>query len=337
LNFERYARLIRLSGVGEEGFEKIRKAKIALVGCGTLGCAYAQNLLRMGIGHLRLIDRDIVEEHNLTTQILFDEEDARQVYPKAIAAKKHLRAINANCEIQVHPAELNWKNAEELLSGVDLILDATDNFETRFLINDFSLKFNLPWIYTGVVGYLGLCLAVIPGSTACLRCLMDKPPEAGTLPTCETVGVWAPAAQATAAAGLTEALKLLLGKEPESILSEIDLESGRWRKVKVKRQPDCPACVSRHFDYLEGRTSSQATQVCGRNMVHLSPEREMDINLLDVAKGLPDSLEVAVSESLLRLRASEAEIYLFPDGRAFVKGVSDPNRARTIYNRYFSS
>lgn len=333
----RYARLIRLAGVGEMGLDRIRKARITLVGCGTLGGAYALNLVRMGVRHLRLIDRDIVEEQNLSTQILFDEDDVRQVLPKVVAAKRHLVVMNGDCDIQVYASDLNAKNAEALLQDADLILDATDNFETRFLINDAALKFNIPWIYTGFVGFTGLFLTVVPGRSACLRCLMEKPPEPGKLPTCETAGVWAPAAQAVVGAALTEALKLLTGGKLESSLTELDFQAGSWRRVMVERRKHCPACVSHDFPYLDGRKASQATRLCGRDMVHLTPERDVTLNLSELARELPSAFDVAVSEHLLRLRVPEAEIYLFPDGRAFVKGVSDPGRAKVIYSRYFST
>jgi len=334
---ERYARLQRLPGIGPEGLEKISRAEVALVGCGTLGGAYALNLVRMGIGSLCLIDRDIVEEHNLSAQILFDQEDVRRVLPKAIAAQQHLTGVNTDCQIQAYPSELVPRTALDLLGGVDLILDATDNFETRFLINDAAIKFGIPWIYTGTVGFTGLTMAILPGQTACLRCLMNNPPDAGSLPTCETAGVWGPAAQAIVAVSLTQALRLLIGEQPENCLAELDFESGRWRKVKVARRPDCPACGQRDFAFLEGRIGSRASRLCGRDMVHLSPERELSLNLSALAQRLGGTFDVQLSEYLLQLRVPEAEITLFPDGRAFVKGVSDPGRARSIFNRYIST
>lgn len=334
---DRYARLIRLSGVGKEGLEKLSQAKIALVGCGTLGGAYALNLVRMGVGLLRLIDRDIVEEHSLSAQILFDEEDVRQVLPKAVAAQRHLAGVNSNVKIEAHASELTHRTAHQLLGGVDLILDATDNFETRFLINDAALKLGIPWIYTGTVGFTGLSMAIVPEKTACMRCLMDSPPEAGILPTCETAGVWGPAAQAIVAAALSEALRVLLGRRPEWNLGEMDFESGRWRKIKVARRSDCPACVKKDFAYLEGRIGSKATRLCGRDMVHLSPERETNVDLSALAERLSRSFKVKLSDYLLQLTVPEAEISIFPDGRSFVKGVSDPARARAIFNRYIST
>lgn len=337
MTISRNARLIRLSGVGDGKFRKLGRARIALVGLGTLGGAYAINLARMGVGYLRLIDRDIVEEHNLSTQILFDEEDVRRVRPKAVAAKVRLQSLNSKMELEAHSSELDPSNATRLLEGIDLILDATDNFEARFLLNDVSLKFKIPWIYTGMVGYSGTVMAVIPGRTACLRCLMADPPEAGQLPTCETIGVWAPGAQAVVAVGLTEVLRLLTGRKPTFGLSELDFQSGSWRKLQVKRKEDCPACGRQEFAFLDGKAGSRTARLCGRDMVHLSPRRNVSVNLSALADQLGSSFEVALTEDLMRLRVPEADIYLFPDGRALVKGTSDPSRARAIYNRYISA
>jgi molybdopterin/thiamine biosynthesis adenylyltransferase len=332
-----HARIIRLPGVGLNGFEKLRKSSVALVGCGTLGSVYADNLVRMGVGHLILIDRDIVEEHNLSTQFLYDEGDLQSTLPKAIAAKKRLEKISSKCEIEAHPCELRPENAVDLLGGVNVIIDATDNFETRFLINDASVKLGIPWIYTGVIGFTGICMAVIPGQTACLRCLMETPPPIGTLPTCETAGVWPAAAQAITSIGLTEALRLLTNEETKFGLSEIDLQSGHWKRLYPERKHDCSTCCGKELTYLEGRTVSEAAKLCGREMVHIQPERKSFLNLTKIARSLPTEFEVKVTDDLLHLTVEEAEIYLFRDGRALVKGVSDTGLARAIFHRYIST
>lgn len=334
---QRYTRLVRLAGIGEKGLVKLKKAKVVLVGCGTLGGAYALNLARLNLGTLRLIDRDIVEEHNLSTQLLFTEEDLQGLLPKAQVARKRLAAINSKLDIEACSADLTPSTAENLLSSADLIVDATDNFETRFLINDAAIKYDISWIYTGVVGYSGTVMAILPGRSACLRCLMESAPDTSELPTCETVGVWLAAAQAVAAVGLTHALRILTGLKPDLSLSELDFESGRWTRLKVKRKPDCPACGRSDFEYLDGRIKSQATRLCGRDTVYLVPDRTMKLDLSKLANRFQDALDVAASEDLLRLKVPEAEIYLFSDGRAFVKGVSDPARARAIFNRYITS
>lgn len=332
----RYARLERLQGVGASGMESLSRAKVALVGCGTLGGAYASFLIRSGIGAIRLIDRDFVEEHNLSTQTLFQEDDARQMLPKVVAAQRHLQQVNSACQVETCCTDLTSANAETLLRGVDLILDGTDNFETRFLLNDVAVKNGVPWIYTAVVGYSGLVMAIIPGQTACLRCWLADPPETGALPTCETVGVWPPVAQSLAAIGFTEALRLLTGRAPEADLSELNFETNQWRKLRIVRRPDCPTCQKRDFTYLAGGWESQATKLCGRDMVHLTPAKPMTLNLSVIAEPLRAHCQVDLTDYLLHLKSSDAEIYLFPDGRAFIKGVSDLGRARAIFNRYLS-
>jgi molybdopterin/thiamine biosynthesis adenylyltransferase len=330
----RHVRIIRLPGIGHNGFEKLQKAAVALVGCGTLGSVYAENLVRLGIGHLKLNDRDVVEEHNLCTQFLYDEADLRNTVPKAIAAKMRLQKINSKCAVTAQPFELCPENAVKLLSEVDVIIDATDNFETRFLINDTSVKLGIPWIYTGVVGFTGLCMAIVPGETACLRCFMEAPPPAGSLPTCETAGVWPAAAQVIASIGLTETLRLLTGDKTQFGLSEIDLQSGHWKRLYPERKRDCSTCSGKKLNYLEGKAVSEAAKLCGRDMVHIQPERELSLNLAEIARRFPQDLEVKVSDELLHLTVEKAEIFLFRDGRALVKGISDVSLARNIYQRY---
>jgi adenylyltransferase/sulfurtransferase len=333
----RYTRLMSLPDIGDAGLNKLRRTRIALVGCGTLGGYYAMALARLNLDLLRLIDRDIVEEHNLATQLLFEEEDVGNLLPKALVAEKRLAAVNSGLQIEAHSADLTSRSAEKLLGSVDLIIDATDNFETRFLINDFAVKSNISWIYTGVVGYTGSVMAVRPNRSACLRCTIENPPDAADLPTCETAGVWLGAAQAITAVGLTMALKLLLGKDPDTCLNEIDFVSDRWTRIEVQKRPGCPTCDQSNFEYLEGRIASQAARLCGRETVYILPDRAMSLDLQALARRLSDAADVAVSEELLRVNVPEAEIYLFPDGRAFLKGITDPARARAIYNRYISS
>jgi molybdopterin-synthase adenylyltransferase len=337
MNTSRYTRLQRLPGMTLEKFEALRKARVALVGCGTLGGIYAQNLVRMGIAFLRLIDRDIVEDHNLATQLLFDEDDAAAALPKTEAARRHLERINSEVHLEPVAADLDPATAEALLGGVDLILDATDNFETRYLINDVAVRLNIPWIYTATVGYTGLSLAIIPGRSACLRCFMEEPPPAGSLPTCETSGVWPPAAQSIAAVGLTSALRLLTGEESGNELAELDSQSSLHRTVHVVRRDDCPTCGKSEFPWLEGRAGSQSTRLCGRDMVHLAPVTPGQLDLPAMAKRLHGSFQVQLTPYLLHLKSAEAEVYLFPDGRALVKGVTDPARARAIFNRFISA
>jgi adenylyltransferase/sulfurtransferase len=337
MNSTRYHRLLHLPGMSTERLDRLRHVRVALVGCGTLGGIYAQNLARLGIAHLRLIDRDIVEEHNLATQILFDEEDVKGALPKVEAARLHLVKVNSECLIEAMAADLEPSNAEALLGESELIIDATDNFETRYLINDVAVKLDKPWIYTAVVGFAGLCMAVVPGKTACLRCLLEEPPPVGSLPTCETSGVWPASAQSVAAVGITEALRLLTGEMVRGDLTELDLQAGSRRTVHVPRREACPACGQRQFGWLENRAGSQATRLCGRDMVHLSPPAPIKLDLTALAQRLAASFQIQLTEYLLHLKSAEAEIYLFPDGRALVKGVTDPARARALFNRFITA
>jgi adenylyltransferase/sulfurtransferase len=320
--------------VGEEGLQRLARARVILVGCGTLGGAYAQHLVRLGVGSLVLVDRDVVEEANLSTQLLFDEDDVQEMRPKAVAAGRRLERVNTRCRLEARVADLSPGNVREILDGADLILDASDNFEVRFLINDAAVKWGIPWIYTAITGWAGLVMAVVPGKSACLRCLIPEPPEPGSLPTCETAGVWAPAAAAVASTGLTAALRLLLGQTPSSELHELDFEADYWRRIPVPRRADCPACARGDFPFLEGRRGSQAVRMCGRDMVHLAPEAPVRLDLPSLAQRLAGFFPVRLTDYLLHVRAEAVELYLFPDGRAFIKGVTDPGRARAIYNRY---
>ena len=337
LEINRYARLQRLKNIGEAGLRKLQSARIALVGCGALGSVYAINLTRMGIGYLRLIDRDIVEPHNLGTQFLYDESDAEQTAPKVLAAKRHLEALNSACRIDAVATSISARSAPQYLRGVDLIVDATDNFDTRYIINDLAVREQLPWLYTGVVGYLGVTMLIKPEATACLRCLLAEPPSSGELPTCETEGVWPPAAQAITAVGLQELSNFLISATVSGVLHSLDFQTGRWTQVQVKRQDHCPTCIQKDYRFLEGHNGYSATSLCGREMVHILPDREREVDLAEIAQRLSDSLKVMQTEDLLRVTIPEGEIYLFADGRALIKGVNNVERARSLYDRYIGS
>lgn len=337
MDIVRNSRLVQLAGIGVEGVSRISTARVALLGCGTLGCIYALNLVRIGIAELTIIDRDIVEESNLASQILFDEEDARQILPKAVAAKRHLERMNANCRILAIVRDFHPGNAEELLQGSDLVCDATDNFDARFLLNDAAVKHSIPWIYTAVVGYTGLMKAVLPGRTACLRCFLNEPPPAGGLPTCETDGVWLAAAQNIVSLGCSEALRILLGQNVDGGLFEVDHRKMVQRRLEVALRVDCPTCGHRQFDFLQKKSGLQADKQCGRDMVYLSPQRTTHLDLTSLREKLKDDFACSLNEYLLHLRGAGIEIYLFADGRAFIKGVTDPGRARSLYHRYISA
>lgn len=334
----RYSRQIRFAPVGEAGQKRIRAATVAVAGCGALGSVQAEILARAGIGRLRLIDRDFVEFSNLQRQFLFDESDARDALPKAMAAARHLEKINSEVRIEPLVADLAASNAADLLEGVDLVLDGTDNFETRYLINDVAVAGNVApirgWIYGAAVGGYGLKFAILPGFTACFRCIYPDPP-AGVQPTCETAGVLGPVTATIAALQTADALKILAaGVESISArLTTVDLWSGEIRQIEAPaRDPDCPCCARGELVYLDGSRRAPVS-LCGRNAVQIH-ERGRPIDLRDLAGRLETFAPVRSNEFALRVTLDPYELTVFPDGRAIVKGTTDVGVARSLYARY---
>jgi molybdopterin/thiamine biosynthesis adenylyltransferase len=336
----RYSRQSRFAGLGEEGQQRIRAARVAVVGLGALGSVQADLLARAGVGELRLIDRDFVEISNLQRQTLYDESDAAEALPKAVAAARRLARVNSEVRIEPLVADLSPRNIDETLEGVDLILDATDNFETRYLINDFAVRGGVPWIYGAAVGSYGVKLAIVPGLTACFRCVYPEPPR-GAQPTCETEGVLGPVTAAVAALQTGDALKILArGKEsPVTIvarLTTIDVWSGEIRQTAPPaRDPDCPCCAGREFLHLEGRHRAPIS-LCGRNAVQIH-ERSRPVDLAELATRLGSLASVRVNEFALRAALDPYELTVFPDGRAIIKGTTDAGVARSVYARYVGS
>lgn len=330
---QRYSRQVRFGPMGEEGQRRIRAARVAIVGCGALGSVQAEILARSGIGTLRLIDRDIVELTNLQRQFLFDESDASEALPKAAAAARRLARINSEIAIEPVVADLTAFNAAELLD-IDLILDGTDNFETRYLLNDAAVRSNVPWIYGAAVGSYGLKLTIIPGQTACFRCVYPEPPG-GAQPTCETAGVLGPITATIAALQAADALKILAGGA-ESItarLTTVDVWSGEIRQLDPPaRDPQCPCCAAREFVYLDGSRRAPIS-LCGRNAVQIH-ERTRPVNLAALAERLDGLATVRVNEFALRAVLDSYELMVFPDGRAIIKGTTDTGVARSLYARY---
>ncbi len=334
---ERYSRQIRFAPVGERGQERIGRAAAAIVGCGALGSVQAEILARAGVGRLRLIDRDFVELSNLQRQFLFEESDAGEGLPKAIAAARRLARINPEIAIEPVVADLTGANAVELLDGMDVVLDGTDNFETRYLLNDVAFSGNVAmraWIYGAAVGSYGLKFAIIPGRTACFRCIYPDPP-AGAQPTCETAGVLAPVTAAIAALQSADALKIM-ASGVESVtarLTTVDVWSGEIRQVDAPaRDPDCPCCARHEFSYLDGARRVPIS-LCGRNAVQIH-ERERPVDLRDLAARLKQLAPVRANEFALRVEIDAYELTIFPDGRAIIKGTSDTGVARSLYARY---
>lgn len=330
---ERYSRQILFAPIGTEGQRRLRTARVALVGCGATGSVIASLLARAGIGALTIIDRDYVEPSNLQRQLIFDETDALDSLPKAIAATRKLASANADVALEAHVVDLVPSNAGELLSGTDLIMDGTDNFETRYLINDFAVQQSIPWIYAGAVGSYGVTLNVVPQHTACLSCILPAPPS-GQLETCDTAGILGSAATAVAAIAVTEALKLLAGAAAtmRTSLLSFDLWTGRRAEVHANRRDDCPACGHREFVHLAASNRPPAT-LCGRNSVQIH-EGDRPIDFLEMKTRLERHGSVRHNEFVLKFRREPYEITLFRDGRAIVKGTTDHGLARSLYARY---
>ena len=336
---EKYSRQILFAGIGEKGQKRLMSASAVIVGCGAIGAATANLLVRAGIGRLRIVDRDFVEPSNLQRQTLFDECDAREALPKAVAAERKLRAVNSGVAVEGIVADLAPKNVEELLLGFDLILDGTDNFETRFLINDVAVKNHRPWIYAAAVGSYGLTMAIRPGRTPCLACLLESDsPSQGLEETCDTIGVLGPIVNLIASLEVAEAMKLLTGCEEalHGRLISCDVWSGHFQSVRVARNPGCRACARREFVYLQGAAQPHIT-MCGRDSVQIHERnRVLDLGALRTRLA-PSVADVRHNEFLLCFRVPPYEMTVFADGRAILKGTRDPAVARTLYARYIGA
>jgi len=333
----RYSRQVLFEEIGHEGQARLMSAKAVLVGCGALGTVQASLLARAGVGRLRIIDRDFVEESNLQRQILFDEEDARAVLPKAVAAVNKLRAANSLVQVEGIVEDLNASTIDRLLGGFDLILDATDNFDARFLLNDFAVKTGTPWIYGACVGSYGLTFPILPGETACLRCVFESAPPPGLSPTCDTAGVLGPIVGLVASLQAAEALKILSGRRERVTrkMAVLDVWEGRQSLVDLPpRETDCPCCVRREFPYLEGASGSDTATLCGRNAVQIRRRDGITLDLDQVAKRLGPIGAIEKNRFLVRADIDQYRLTVFADGRAIISGTKDPALAKSIYARY---
>jgi len=334
---ERYSRQVLFPGIGRDGQRKLAAARVALVGCGATGSALASLLARAGVGSIRIVDRDYVEPSNLQRQSLFDESDAAQSLPKAIAAARKIAAFNSQIIVEPQVADLVPANVESLLEGMQLILDGTDNFETRYLLNDFAVKASLPWIYTAAVGSYGVTLNVLPGKTACLACLFPDLPH-GTLETCETAGILNSAVNLAASIAATEAFKVLVGADAwvRRTLLSFDVWSNQHAEVRAEDpRPGCRACGDRQFLHLAGAGRAHIT-LCGRNSVQIH-ERHRPIDFSEVSQRLKPHGAVRHNDFVLKFWPEPYEMTLFPDGRAIIKGTTDTAVARSLYARYVGS
>jgi adenylyltransferase/sulfurtransferase len=331
---ERYSRQMLFRGVGECGQLRLVSARVVIVGCGATGSALASLLARAGVGTLRIIDRDSVEASNLQRQTLFDEADAADSVPKAVAACRRLSSFNSGIRTEAKVSDLVPENAEEMLAGVELVLDGTDNFETRYLINDWAVKHSTPWIYVASVGSQAATMNVIPGETACLSCLFPEAPQ-GSMETCETEGVLNSAVVLAAALASAEAIKILVGARGE--LRRTFICHDVWRNQRSEifagaPNPACRTCAGHDFIYLAGKRHAHIT-LCGRNSVQIHEHRR-PVDFKDMGRRLAPHGNVRHNEFVLKFRKDPFEMTVFPDGRAIIKGTTDPSVARSLYARY---
>jgi molybdopterin-synthase adenylyltransferase len=338
-SLERYSRQIRFPGLGQEGQRRLLRSRVTLCGCGALGTVLANALVRAGVGYLRVVDRDFVETSNLQRQVLFDERDVSDNLPKAEAGARKLRAINSTVDIEPVVADIDRTNILDLVKDADLILDGTDNFEIRYLINDVAVKLGKPWVYGGVIGSYGQTMTILPGDTPCLRCVFEAAPAPGEAATCDTAGVLGPIVNVIASMQAMEAIKILSGKV-EAVNRELvflDIWENTERRIKIaplKGKVDCPCCKHRQFEWLEGEHGSQTTSLCGRNAVQVSHRTPGRLDFESMAATLATMGKVSFNRFLLKFDVENYEFTVFPDGRAIIKGTADTERARSLYAKY---
>lgn len=339
---DRYARQMRYAPLGEEGQKRLAASRALVVGCGALGSVIANTLARAGVGYLRIVDRDFLELNNLQRQVLYDEQDVADGVPKAIAAAAKLRKINSQIAIEPLVTDVSYTNIVELTNDIDVIVDGTDNFETRMLVNDVSLSRRIPWVYGGCLGAEGQSMTILPGETACLRCLMHDTPPPGTTPTCDTAGILAPIINVIASLQANEAIKLLSGNRQavSPYLTVIDVWDNRVRQIKLaslRAAGQCPACDQGDYPWLSGSRASHSAILCGRNAVQLSPPAGESLSLPALADKLSGVGRVTHNRYLLRATIDDYVLTVFPDGRAIIGGTDDLAVARGVYSRYIGS
>jgi adenylyltransferase/sulfurtransferase len=336
---DRYSRQELFLPNGQADQQRLGRSRVALIGCGALGTVVSSLIARAGVGFVRIVDRDYIELSNLQRQTLFDEDDVRAGLPKAVAAVKKLSLANSEVQLDPQPVDFNADNAERLLKDVDLVVDATDNFEARYLINDVCVRAGTPWIYSAVVGSYGVSMTIRPHQTACLRCVFPKEPSPGTVATCDTAGVIGPIAGVIGSLAVAEAMKLLIGAEDRLRrgLLWIDVWNNTYQSTPIETPvPGCPTCDLGRYDFLEA-TGRQTATLCGRDAVQVRPRARAELRLDQLAERLASIGQVTANPYLLRLAVDGYELSLFPDGRAIVKGTEDPAVARGLYARYIGT
>jgi adenylyltransferase/sulfurtransferase len=339
LPHDRYSRQTVFAEIGEEGQERLRRARVVVAGCGALGSVAAEMLARAGVGHLRIVDRDLVELSNLQRQALFTEEDVARALPKAVAAAEHLALVNHEVVVEPRVADIHAGTVDSLLEGSELVVDGTDNFDTRMLLNEACVRDGRPWVYAACIGSYAVCCGMRPGETACLRCFLEQVPGPGEVETCETAGILGAAVHAAAALEVGEAMRLLLGRPAGGILTSIDVWTGEGARVKVGGpRAECPVCGQRRYDRLERREGSEEAVLCGRDAVQVRTLREGRLDLESLAGRLAALGDVESNPFLLRFRAPEGRrLVCFEDGRVLVTGTRDTAEARSLVARYIGS
>jgi adenylyltransferase/sulfurtransferase len=335
--YERYSRQILFEGIGEAGQRRLLESRVVVIGCGALGSAQAEALARAGVGRLRMVDRDFVEASNLQRQTMFTESDACERLPKAVACARHIGEINGDIETESEIADVNRSNIERLIEGADVVLDGTDNFATRYLINDACVKHGVAWVYGAAVGSYGVTMTVRPRLSPCLRCVFEEAPPAGSAPTCDTAGVIMPIISVVAAVQVTEALKLLTGHAEmlHRSLMQFDVWRNEWRRIALDSpSADCPACGLGRYETLEAEAGDYAAVLCGRDAVQISPSRPTRVDLGALAERLRALGQVTLNPYLLRFQAGDYELTVFQDARSIIRGTDDTATARTLYAKY---
>ncbi len=337
---ERYSRQILFDGIGEAGQRRLLNSRAVIIGCGALGTAQAEALARAGVGQLRIVDRDFVEASNLQRQTMFTEQDARERLPKAVACVNHLAEINSEIKTEGVVADVNHSNVERLIKDCDVVIDGTDNFATRYLINDACVKHKINWVYGAAVGSYGVTMTIRPHVSPCLRCIFEEAPPAASAPTCDTAGVIMPIISVVAAVQVSEALKLLTG-QTEALhrsLMQFDVWRNDWRRISLNEPtPDCRTCGLGRYEMLEAEASDFAASLCGRDAVQISPHRSAQVDLPALAERLRAAGEVQLNPYLLRLRAGDYELTVFQDARAIIRGTDDVPTARSLYAKYIGN
>ena len=316
------------------------EARVLIIGCGALGSAQAESLARAGVGHLRLVDRDFVEASNLQRQTMFTERDAEERIPKAVAARNHIQEINSDIQVEAEVTDVNHSNIERLLKGCAVVIDGTDNFATRYLINDACVKHEVTWIYGAAVGSYGVTMTIRPHQTPCLRCVFEESPPAASAPTCDTAGVIMPIINVVAAVQVSEALKLLAGRMQDlhGSLMQFDVWTNEWRRINPgPPSPDCLPCGHGVFETLAPTSREAAAVLCGRNAVQVSPAQPTKISFASLAEKLRAVGEVKFNEYLLRFRTGEFELTVFQDARSIIRGTDEITTARSLYAKYIGN